>query len=474
MSETPHLQLPLLLASQAQKHVTHNEAIALIDAFTQLAVISRTIAAPPSGPGEGDRYIVGPSASGAWAGRDDELAIFRDGDWDFRAPATGWLAWVAAEATFVVWRGDAWTVIDTDVPDDPRFASLGVNTDADETNRFAVKSNAVLFAPLEAAGGGTGDVRFIIGKEAIADTASLLFQTNWSGRAEIGLAGDDRLRVKVSPDGAFWTDALVADPADGTVHIPAGAHLAALNSGPIAGFRNLVINGNFTINQRGFAGGTLAAGSYGLDRWKAGAAGAEVSVAGGIVTLTSGSLVQVIEAPDLAGETVTVSVEGPSADIVVDLDGVGATIHAGAGRRGATLVVPGGSTGDVTLTLSASGATFRRVQLEVGGYATPFERRPAGTEIALCQRYYIAGLHFASNGYADALGQNAAGWVSVNFPNVMRGIPAIDAAVDFALNIDAALVSTRIVTTVGFILEAPSLTAGRAVYYGTIVADAEL
>jgi hypothetical protein len=52
---------------------------------------------------------------------------------------------------------------------------LGVNTTADATNKPAVKSNAVLFAALEAANGGSGDVRFTVNKDAVAMTASLLF-----------------------------------------------------------------------------------------------------------------------------------------------------------------------------------------------------------------------------------------------------------------------------------------------------------
>ena len=37
---------------------------------------------------------------------------------------------------------------------------------------------------------------------------------------------------------------------------------------------NLLLNGDFQINQRGFAGGALSAGTYGFDRWKADAGGA--------------------------------------------------------------------------------------------------------------------------------------------------------------------------------------------------------
>ncbi|MPT23459.1 MAG: DUF2793 domain-containing protein, partial [Starkeya sp.] len=71
MSETtPLLALPLLAAAQAQKHVTHNEALMLLDAATQLAVLDRTRTAPPASPLPGDRHLVAPGASGAFAGHE--------------------------------------------------------------------------------------------------------------------------------------------------------------------------------------------------------------------------------------------------------------------------------------------------------------------------------------------------------------------------------------------------------------------
>ena len=50
MTDTPRLALPVIEAAQAQKHVTHNDALTLLDCFTQLAVESRTLTAPPGSP----------------------------------------------------------------------------------------------------------------------------------------------------------------------------------------------------------------------------------------------------------------------------------------------------------------------------------------------------------------------------------------------------------------------------------------
>ena len=69
MDETPNLALPYIVAAQAQKHVTHNEAIRALDAVVQIGALDRDLAAPPGSPANGDRYIVAPSASGAWLGK---------------------------------------------------------------------------------------------------------------------------------------------------------------------------------------------------------------------------------------------------------------------------------------------------------------------------------------------------------------------------------------------------------------------
>jgi len=107
--ETTHLKLPYILANQAQKHVTHNEAIRLLDALVQMSVISRTLTAPPGSPSDGDRYIVAAGATGAWAGWDWNIAYYVDGGWTRLVPNPGWTAWVDTEALLFTWDGSAWT-----------------------------------------------------------------------------------------------------------------------------------------------------------------------------------------------------------------------------------------------------------------------------------------------------------------------------------------------------------------------------
>ncbi|MBD9529114.1 DUF2793 domain-containing protein [Paracoccus sp. PAR01] len=109
MSETTaHLALPFIMAAQAQKHVTHNEALRLLDGIVQLAVLDRHLTAPPASPAEGDRYIPASGATGAWSGWDGSLAYWIDGAWMKILPAPGWLAWVVDESQAIVWTGAAW------------------------------------------------------------------------------------------------------------------------------------------------------------------------------------------------------------------------------------------------------------------------------------------------------------------------------------------------------------------------------
>ncbi|WP_421852682.1 DUF2793 domain-containing protein [Oricola sp.] len=204
---TARLQLPYILPSQAQKHVTHNEALRMLDALVQPVVASRTLASPPASPANGDGYIVASGATGDWAGQDNALAVFQDGAWQFFPPAAGWLAYVVDGAERVVFTGTGWKVAaDRGGPDLDRF---GIKTDADATNRLAIASDASLFSH------DGNDHRLTINKAQEADTASAIFQTGHSGRAEFGLTGDDNWHVKVSADGTNWKEAFFVDRATG-------------------------------------------------------------------------------------------------------------------------------------------------------------------------------------------------------------------------------------------------------------------
>jgi hypothetical protein len=133
MDTTPNLSLPYIAAAQAQKHVTHNEALRALDAVVQLMVLDKDLAAPPASPAEGARYIVAPSPAGAWAGQAGRIAAWQDGAWAFYTPREGWLAWAADEDALYVWSGTAWAAFAagslSNVVEDPT-PQLGGDLDA--------------------------------------------------------------------------------------------------------------------------------------------------------------------------------------------------------------------------------------------------------------------------------------------------------------------------------------------------------
>src|SRR5690606_2373834 len=86
----------------------------------------------------------------------------------------------------------------------------------------AAKLNNALWSARFADEGGTGDLRYTMNKEGSANVLSLLMQSGWDGRAELGLVGDDNLRVRVSTDGDTWRDGMVIDAASGRASFPNG------------------------------------------------------------------------------------------------------------------------------------------------------------------------------------------------------------------------------------------------------------
>ena len=223
---TANLSLPFLISNQAQKHVTLNESLRALDGLVQASILSRADADPPVYPSEGDRYLVAASATGDWAGQEGNLALYADGGWLFYAPQTGWRIWVEDEALFLVHDGTNWR--DT-VPDElQNLTRLGLNATADASNPFLAQLNALLFNALYAGAGGTGDLRAKLNKEASGNVLSVLFQSDYSTRAELGLVGDDDFLLKVSPDGSTFHEGIRIDRLTGKPSFPNGVSLSVL------------------------------------------------------------------------------------------------------------------------------------------------------------------------------------------------------------------------------------------------------
>jgi hypothetical protein len=206
---TTNIALPLIAAGQAQKHVTHNEALMTLDSVIQLSVLTRVLVNPPSSPAEGDRYLIPASATSSWAGKTGKIAAFVDGNWNFYQPKTGWIVWIVAENAAFVHDGTGFVpLLKFELVD-----KVGINAVADNTNRLAIKSPASLFDNQ-----GAGH-QIKLNKASATATGSILYQTGYSGRAEVGLTGDDNLKMRVSADGTTWKTALEIDKTSGTIGI---------------------------------------------------------------------------------------------------------------------------------------------------------------------------------------------------------------------------------------------------------------
>lgn len=176
--------------------------------------------------------------------------------------------------------------------------------------------------------------------------------------------------------------------------------ISTINGGALSGFRNAIINGNFGINQRGVSGTvSLAAGVYGHDRWKAGASGCTYTFATSenvtTITISAGSLIQVVEGLNLQTGTYSLSWQGTAQGKI------------GAGSYGNSGIT-GSVTGGTNLNIEFGTGTLSLVQLEKGTVATPFEFRSIGQEEQLCYRYYYrttqsggVGIRFAISGQAS-------------------------------------------------------------------------
>ena len=108
MADSPHLALPLLAAAQAQKHVTHNDAVQRLDALVQLAVKDRDLISPPGSPSDGDRYIPASGATGDWEDWDLNIAWYVDGVWTKLVPRGGWIVYVEDEGLVLIHDGANW------------------------------------------------------------------------------------------------------------------------------------------------------------------------------------------------------------------------------------------------------------------------------------------------------------------------------------------------------------------------------
>lgn len=108
LPRTARFALPLLATAQAQKEVTHNEALTLLDALVHPAVEDGPLGVPPASPAAGQCWIVAAGASGEWAGQDEKLAIWSAGGWRFASPRSGMRVVRSSDGVWFRFDGVAW------------------------------------------------------------------------------------------------------------------------------------------------------------------------------------------------------------------------------------------------------------------------------------------------------------------------------------------------------------------------------
>ena len=227
---TPNLSLPLIVAEQAMKHMTHNESLARLDSIVQLSVLSRTRGDVPESPTQGDRYIVPEGASGDWTGKEDSIAVFENDVWSFLSPKAGWLSWISEEQALAVFSDDAWTIYESPLLNGiDNLPFIGVNASANASDRLSVSASASLLSH------EGGDHRLKINKASATHTASTIYQTDFLGGAETGLIGSNDFEVKVSPDGMNWVQAMTVNRTNGHTTFPAGLSSGAWVFAPKVG-----------------------------------------------------------------------------------------------------------------------------------------------------------------------------------------------------------------------------------------------
>ena len=253
--------------------------------------------------------------------------------------------------------------------------------------------------------------------------------------------------------------------------------IASINGGPLAGFRNRIINGGMLIDQRngGASQVITTTGAYTVDRWICVPIGAsvtgqrvtrttdnqfgyQITGAAGVTTTAFLQRIEAASCASLANTTVTLSallsntvlttvnwqLFYPSA---TDNFATNTSIASGSWTVTSTdaiytaqISIPAAATTGLQLNLSVGAQTsgtwiVSRVQLEPGPVATPFEQRPIGTELALCQRYYQAQ-------YVHMQAPAAAGMiVPVYFSVPMRATPT---ATNLSLGTESNVISVTI------------------------------
>lgn len=184
------------------------------------------------------------------------------------------------------------------------------------------------------------------------------------------------------------------------------------------GRRNIIINGDFQVDQRGASSGytSSSANEYFLDRWRIVTSGQSVTWSGSYsktLTVPSGGIEQVIEGSNIRSGTYIVNWSGTASCTV---DGVSKT-------KGDTFTLTEGS----NCTVKFTSGTLAQVQIEEGSVSTQFETRSFGEELLLCQRYYWQTDGSSRHGIVRCA-TASTGVCVIRHPVVMRSTPTLSSS----------------------------------------------
>lgn len=171
------------------------------------------------------------------------------------------------------------------------------------------------------------------------------------------------------------------------------AKVGQINAGPVGGFKNWIINGDFTVNQRSGTK-TPGVGVYGYDRWKGHANGLE----------------QVIEAL-------------PAGDYTLTFGGGGTGSVDGLTPVSSPAVFTVAVAGDISVVVPSTATRVSLVRGDVRDEDDPYEERPIHIEEMLCFRYYLKDVEVFASGEGSTTGQTNRCPICFAFPVPMRTTP---------------------------------------------------
>lgn len=273
----------------------------------------------------------------------------------------GWQAWDNDTGQLLVLQGGVW---ETTASSFENLPGLGINATSDATNRLSVAAQATLLSH-----DGAGH-QLKLNKASTDDTASLLYQSGFNGHAEMGLAGDNDFHIKVSPDSARWTEALVVDSATGLVSGAAVQATAAdITAGRLARADFVYGPGNVlgTVTQSGGVptGAVIETGSNASGYYIRFADGTQICTQlVSIVSTAAGTPTDFIfhaaftDAPYFASINIDQEIGGVNVNHLASLNLVGAVVVNSLRWRTRFVGYSGTDIGTVSFTLFAFGRWF--------------------------------------------------------------------------------------------------------------------